>query len=573
MKRHELLTKIIKILDEQISEKEAIKEITYLIKNIFEFDAVGVRLKKEDDYPYYVTVGFSGDFIEKENYLCARDKENNIIRGKNKSPVLECMCGVVLRGKTDPSYSFFTSYGSFWSSNTSELLETTTEKERQSRTRNRCNSEGYETVILVPLKTDNEIIGLLQINDRKKDKVDLEIVQFFESVGQTISVVLKRTSLLKQIEQNKIFMREIIDSSPNLVFVKDIKGKYILANKAVAELYGTTVKEIEGKEDIYYVERGKVSLEEIEDYLEADREVIINKKIKQIPEESVTDKNGDVRYFQTTKIPFIFNGHFDCVLGVSSDITERKKIEENIRKITNELKRSNEELQQYAYLASHDLQAPLRIIKNYCELMDDFYKEKSKEKIFTDEEEIEMDKYLKFVMNSVDRMRKLIRDLLEYSKAGNLLGEYEKFNVNELLNEVFSSFDIKKKNIRIDINKTFEMFANKMQLSRIFHNLIDNSIKFKSKDRDIFIEIGVENREEDFLFYIKDNGLGIDKKHLKKIFYLFNRLYTEEEYKGSGLGLAFVKKLVNSHGGEVWVESEVGEGSTFYFTIAKKEKI
>ncbi len=371
----------------------------------------------------------------------------------------------------------------------------------------------------------------------------------------------------EEIKENEGFMRSVIDASPNLIFVKDVEGKYILANKAVADLYGTTVEEMEGKTDFYFAGKEVVSPEEVKEYLKADKDVIISKKVKYISEESVTDKNtGNIRYFQTTKIPLIIRNRPKYILGICFDITERKKTEQEFEELTEDLKRSNEELEQYAYIASHDLQAPLRVIKSYCQLIERFYKENCKKHLEGECYE-EMEKYVGFVINSVEKMRRLIRDLLEYSKAGSPLVPYEEIDIKKLLDNVLLDFEIKKNNFQININGILNVFAIKKQLNRIFHNLISNAIKFKDPHRDVIIDIGAEARENDYLFYITDNGIGIDKDQFRKIFYLFKRLHTDEEYEGTGLGLAFVKKLVNNHDGEIWVESEIGKGSTFYFTI------
>jgi len=174
------------------NQKELIRDILYLIRDYTGIEAVGIRLQEDEDFPYYVTKGFPEDFVEAEKYLCARDHRNELIRDSEGNPYLECMCGNVICGRYDSSLPFFTSGGSFWTNSTSALLAHTREEDRQSRTRNRCNSEGYESVALIPLKMGDMTIGLLQLNDSRKDCYSLELVEYFEHLGASVGVALAR---------------------------------------------------------------------------------------------------------------------------------------------------------------------------------------------------------------------------------------------------------------------------------------------------------------------------------------------------------------------------------------------
>lgn len=167
-----------------------IQTVTLCLQKWLGCDAVGVRLRKGLDFPYYETRGFSGEFVLAENSLCERDSMNELVRDSAGNPVLECMCGNIICGRFDPSKPFFTEHGSFWSNCTTELLATTTEEDRQARTRNRCNGEGYESVALFPLKTENETHGLLQINDRRKNLFDAKAIALMERVAESIALAV-----------------------------------------------------------------------------------------------------------------------------------------------------------------------------------------------------------------------------------------------------------------------------------------------------------------------------------------------------------------------------------------------
>ncbi len=160
-----LAVRILTLLNRPIGGEDAIREILGMVKEFTGFDAVAIRLRDGDDFPYFVTKGFPAEFVAAENSLCVRTNDGDIERDAAGNPVLECMCGNILLGRTNPSFSFFTHDGSFWSSNTTKLLATTSETERRARTRNHCNSAGYESVALIPLRSGGETFGLLQLND------------------------------------------------------------------------------------------------------------------------------------------------------------------------------------------------------------------------------------------------------------------------------------------------------------------------------------------------------------------------------------------------------------------------
>ncbi|MDZ7860581.1 MAG: PAS domain S-box protein [Candidatus Krumholzibacteriota bacterium] len=193
--RRKLHSDILRTLNRANQWKDLINDILDLIKT--DFDAVGIRLIEGEDYPYYVTNGFSNEFVKKERRLCSIGPDGEIERDSEGNAILECMCGTVIRGRTDPSQEFFTDRGSFWTNSTTELLSGTTGEDRQGRTRNRCAREGYESVALIPIRVGKETIGLLQLNDRRKNRFTAELVEFFENIGNSLGVAVRR----KQIEE------------------------------------------------------------------------------------------------------------------------------------------------------------------------------------------------------------------------------------------------------------------------------------------------------------------------------------------------------------------------------------
>lgn len=189
---HSLGTKLLEVLNRPASGTASLKRIISLIREFTDLDAVGIRLSDGEDFPYYVTGGFPGRFVEMERHLCVHADDGETVRDEDGNPVLQCMCGNVLRGRTDPSMPFFTEGGSFWTNSTTALLASTSREERGAHTRNTCNSEGYESVALIPIRADDEIVGLLQLNDTRTDRFTPMTISIFEQIGTNIGMALKR---------------------------------------------------------------------------------------------------------------------------------------------------------------------------------------------------------------------------------------------------------------------------------------------------------------------------------------------------------------------------------------------
>jgi len=229
--------------------KDCIEEILSEIKQFTGFEAVAIRLCEKEDFPYYVTKGFPPEFVEAERYLCTRDSKGEIIRDSEGNPYVECMCGNVICGRTDPSKSFFTEGGSFWSNNTSKLLSETTDEDRQARTRNRCNSEGYESVALFPLKAGNEILGLLQINDTRPHQFTDDIIQFFEEIGITVGTAFSRKQAEEELNKINEKLEETVKERTTELEEKNTTLKVLLEQrggdqKKLEESIMSNVKEL-----------------------------------------------------------------------------------------------------------------------------------------------------------------------------------------------------------------------------------------------------------------------------------------------------------------------------------------
>ena len=248
-------------------------------------------------------------------------------------------------------------------------------------------------------------------------------------------------------------------------------------------------------------------------------------------------------------------------ISVIEDINAKKIAEEQL-KISNELlKRSNRDLEQFAYVASHDLQEPLRIIANFTQLF---------EKKFTSKIDAEADEFIHFIIDSTKRMQDLINDLLSYSRISSQKRKYSEIDLNETIEKILFDLDalIKENNVLIEYEKFPFIFGEKTQIYQLFLNLISNAIKFHS-EKQPQIKIACQSNKNEHQISVEDNGIGIDPEFFDRIFIIFQRLHGKN-IPGTGKGLAISKKIVEQHGGKIWVESKVGKGAKFIFTIPNK---
>ncbi len=288
-------------------------------------------------------------------------------------------------------------------------------------------------------------------------------------------------------------------------------------------------------------------------------------------------KAPDGSIIEAYDFPFTDADGSPLILEMDVDVTEQRQTQNALKKINEtleeqvkertqelsksniELKRSNKELKQFAYISSHDLQEPLRMVTSFTQLLERRYKGQL---------DNEADEYIEFIVEGAHRMKYLIDDLLTFSRLNTQAKKFENVNLETVLNEVLSNLtvSIEESNAIITHDPLPTVNADKTQMMQVFQNLIANAIKFHGSNPPK-IHISAHKDEKEWKFAVTDNGIGIDPEYQKQIFEVFKRLHTREEYPGSGIGLSVSQKIIRRHGGNIWVESELGKGSTFYFTI------
>ncbi|MGE5411445.1 MAG: PAS domain S-box protein [Clostridiales bacterium] len=253
------------------------------------------------------------------------------------------------------------------------------------------------------------------------------------------------------------------------------------------------------------------------------------------------------------------DGQLVSVFSLVLDITQRKKAEEELKQTLEALKRSNSDLEQFAYAASHDLQEPLRMISNYTGLLQRHLKGSLDEKSL---------QFMEFIVDGSKRMNLLIQGLLSYSRITSKKDKFTSVDLNLVLKDVLKDlqFAIFESKAQIEIEEMPSVKADPIQMKQLFQNLISNAIKFRGKE-DPCIKVGVKVSNKEYIFSVKDNGIGISPDYFKKVFVIFQRLHSHSVYPGAGIGLAICKRIVEHHSGSIWIESEEGKGTSFYFSI------
>ncbi len=375
--------------------------------------------------------------------------------------------------------------------------------------------------------------------------------------GLIVSAAIRDITERKKAEDAQKRLVAIIESSSDFIgFARARDKQIVFINPAGRKMCGIGKDEEVSKyiiDDVHPDWTNKLFRDEILPYaiqngIWSGEAAFLNvKDKKEIPVSMILQSHksatGEVEHFST----------------ISRDISERKKAELELTQKSLELARSNSELEQFAYVASHDLQEPLRMVTSYVQLLSNRYKDKLDQ---------DANDFIAFAVDGSNRMRTLIMDLLQYSRV-NRIKPFEWIDLNVELKDILKNLEssIKENNAIIKCDALPQIHGDLVLIGQLFQNLIANAIKFKGEKKPE-IHISGKKVNNEFLFSIKDNGIGIQKEYSDKIFVIFQRLHTKEKYPGTGIGLAICKKIVDRHGGKIWVESEFGKGSTFYFTIA-----
>ena len=428
-RRDVLMREVLDCINKAEMSVDLIRSILSMIKAHSGFDAVGIRLRSGDDFPYFAQDGFSNEFLLKENSLAVRDRKGDVCRDENGNVLLECTCGLVIEGKADPANALFTRGGSAWTANSKPLLGIPIDQDPRLHPRNTCIHHGYSSIGIVPLRAGDTIVGILQLNDRREGRLDEDAVGFYEGLGNSIGIALTR-----------------------------------------------------------------------------------------------------------------------------------KRIEEDLGRRTRQLETANQELESFSYSVAHDLRAPLRAIDGFSQAVQEDYAGK------LDEDGKDS---LRRIRAASQKMGALIDGLLKLSRITRAELRTGEVDLSAMASSVIDSLREQepRREVEVSVDPGLRAQADPELMRAVMGNLLGNAWKFTRKVIPARIEVGVAQEGNEKAYFVRDNGAGFDQDHADKLFGAFQRLHSGEEFEGTGIGLATVRRIISRHGGRIWAESRPGAGATFHFTL------
>jgi len=352
-------------------------------------------------------------------------------------------------------------------------------------------------------------------------------------------------------------MRTLLESLAEGIVIIDRSYTILLVNAAAEKMFGYRREDLIGRPHSLLVPEGFRTIHE-----EHQAHYFEEPRIR--PMGALLDLAGRRRdgseFPLEISLSFFESANGIFVLALISDIAKRKQAEDDLKTANADLQRSNRELEMFASVTSHDLQEPLHTISSYTELLAHRYEGKLDQKA---------DTYVHYIVDAATHMHLMINDLLAYSRVGTRGRPFEPMALDAILGTALNNLrkSIEESGATVEREELPEVEGDGVQLTELFQNLIGNAVKFRKKEVRLHIRITAQYAGNEWVIGVHDNGIGIEPRFFEHIFEVFRRLHTREEYEGSGMGLAICRKIVERHGGRIWVESVFGEGASFYFTL------
>ena len=356
---------------------------------------------------------------------------------------------------------------------------------------------------------------------------------------------------------SKSYVDNILKSMAETLMVIDTDGTIQRVNQAAISLLGYERHELIGRSAGDLFEEGV-------DVLSLLKQSGLNDVIQRVDTSVVTKDGRHVAVSLSGSVMHDEDGEIQGMVCIAQDITERKQTQEILERQTQELARSNSELEQFAWVASHDLQEPLRMVASYTQLLSKRYKGKL---------DADADEFIAFAVDGATRMRRLINALLELSRVGTRGKDFEATDCEAIYDRTLVNLQglVEESDAVVTHDRLPTVLGDGTQLGQLFQNLIANAIKFRG-DEQLTVHVGAEQRNGHWEFCVSDNGIGIDPEYAERIFVVFQRLHGKGDRPGTGIGLSICKKIVELHGGRIWVKSQPDEGAAFYFTLPLNEE-
>lgn len=412
--------------------------------------------------------------------------------------------------------------------------------------------------VVIPILVRREVVGVLEFYAPRNIDLEGGLLETLAQVGVQIGRAVERERAQEALRESEARSAGIISISADAIVTVNEEQRIILYNQGAEKIFGYSRDEVVGGPlEVLIPEQHRAHHhEQVRAFGEGP---VAARRMGERGRITGRRKNGEI-FPADASISKLEIGGKRIYTAVLRDVTDRVRAEDELARQAMELARSNADLEQFAYVASHDLQEPLRMVASYTQLLARRYRGKLDE---------DADEFIGFAVDGVNRMQALINDLLAYSRVGSRGDNLEATNMNELFDRVLLSLGpaIEETGATVAREDLPVIRADPGQMAQVLQNLIANAMKFRKPDVVPNVSVSARRDPEGWVFSVADNGIGIAAEYADRIFVLFQRLHSRDEYSGTGIGLAICKKIVERHGGRIWFDSEPGRGTTFHFLI------
>jgi len=565
----ELARDVLQILNEPGEFQQTIRRVLTELKTKTGFDAVGIRLQDGEDFPYLFQDGFSNDFLLTENTLIEIRTNGGACRDKNGHVNLECTCGLVISGKTDPENSLFTKGGSFWTNDSTPILTLPANEDPRHNPRNSCIHKGYASIALVPIRNNNAIVGLVQLNSRFKGQLSLEMVAQLEGIASHIGSALMRKNAEQSLKTSEEKIHLLLDSTAEAIYGLDMEGNCTLCNASCLKLLGyersgdLLNKNMHWMIHSKYPDGSPYPVEECR-----ISEAFRNEKGSHVDDEVFWRSDGTSFPAEYWSYPQYLGGKLVGAVVTFLDITERKQAEEKLLELNRKLKAASSAKSEFLANMSHEIRTPMNGIIGMTGLLLDT--------VLDDEQR----RYAETVRGSGESLLALLNDILDHSKieAGKLDLEIMDFDLRAMVEDFAFTQALRAHEKGLEFicyvapDVPAFLRGDPGRLRQILINLAGNAIKFTPMG-EVSVSVKVVSESENsamLRFSIKDTGIGIPADKQRLLFQKFTQIdsSTSRKFGGTGLGLSISKQLTEMMGGEIGMISAEGKGAEFWFTAS-----